>query len=157
MTRRSVFCVLAVAGLTATLAVGADKPNYSGTWKLNLDKSDFGPVPPPEKLVRTIKHEDPTLNVSSVSVGPQGEVKNDSTYTTDGKESVNKMAGAEVKSNAAWDGSNLTIKYKREVQGMEISFVENWTLAPDGKVLTIVNNLSTPQGDVALKMVLEKQ
>ena len=48
-------------------------------------------------------------------------------------------------------------KYKREVQGMEISFLENWTLAPDGKVLTIVNNLSTPQGDFALKMVLEKQ
>ena len=157
MNRRSVLSLLALAGLTATLAAAADKPNFTGSWKMNSEKSDFGPVPPPEKMERTIKHEDPKLNVNSVSVGPQGENKSEANYTTDGKDSVNKMAGADVKSVAAWEGSNLTIKYKREAQGMEISFVENWSLSADGKVLTIVNNLSTPQGDFALKIVLDKQ
>jgi len=157
MNRRSVLSILALASLTATLASAADKPNFSGSWKLNTDKSDFGPVPPPEKMARTITHADPSLKYSSVSVGPQGEQKTEASYTTDGKESVNKLGGAEIKGVAAWDGENLTIKYKREVQGMDISFAENWTLSADGKVLTIVNNLSTPQGDFALKMVLDKQ
>ena len=157
MNRRSVLAMLALAGLAATLASAADKPNFTGSWKMNSEKSDFGPVPPPEKMERTIKHEDPKLNVNSMSVGPQGENKTEANYTTDAKDSVNKMNGMEVKSVAAWDGSNLTIKYKREAQGMEISFVENWTLSADGKVLTVVNNLSTPQGDFVLKMVMDKQ
>ena len=157
MNRRSVLSLLALAGLSAILATAADKPNFTGTWKMNSEKSDYGPVPPPEKMDRTIKHEDPKLSMNTVSVGPQGENKSEATYTTDGKESVNKLLGVEVKSVAAWDGPNLTIKYKREVQGMEISFVENWTLSAEGKVLTIVNNLSTPQGEFALKIVMDKQ
>ena len=157
MNRRSVLALVALTGLTAMLASAADKPNFTGSWKMNPAKTDFGPVPPPEKMERTIKHEDPKLNVSSVSVNPQGETKSESNYTTDGKDSVNKNNGMEVKSVAAWDGANLTIKYKREAQGMEISFVENWTLSADGKELTIVNNLSTPQGDFVLKMVMDKQ
>ena len=157
MNRRSVLAMLALAGLTATLAAAADQPNFSGSWKMNANKSDFGPIPPPDKLERIIKHEDPKLNVNTLNVGPQGEIKSDSVYTTDGKGSLNKTAGMEVKSVAAWDGGKLVIKYKREVQGMEISFVETWTLAADGKVLTVVNDLSTPQGDFKLTTVMDKQ
>jgi hypothetical protein len=157
MNRRSVLAVFALAGLTAMLANAADKPNFSGSWKMNPAKSDFGPIPPPEKLERTIKHEDPKMTVNTLNVGPQGEIKSESIYTTDGKDSVNKNGGMEVKSVAAWDGDKLTIKYKREVQGMEISFVETWTLAADGKILTVVNDLSTPQGDFKLTTVMDKQ
>ncbi len=157
MNRRTVLTLLAAASLTATLATAADKPDFSGTWKLNVDKSDFGPVPAPDKLERKITHTDPKLAVSSTSVSAQGEQKSEATYSTDGKEAVNKLGGVDVKSVATWDGANLNIKYKREVQGMDINFLEVWTLAPDGKVLTIVNNLNTPQGDFALKMVMDKQ
>ena len=157
MNRRTVLSLLAVAGLTATLATAADKPNFSGSWKMNAEKSDFGPIPPPEKLERTIVHEDPKLNVNTLNVGPQGEMKSDSMYTTDGKDSVNKTGGMEIKSVAAWDGDKLIIKYKREVQGMDISFVETWTLGAEGKTMTVVNDLSTPQGDFKLVTVMDKK
>lgn len=157
MNRRTILSLLAVAGLTAALATAADKPNFSGSWKMNAEKSDFGPIPPPEKLERTIAHEDPKLNVNTLNVGPQGEMKSDSVYTTDGKDSVNKTAGMEIKSVAAWDGDKLIIKYKREVQGMDISFVETWTLGADGKTMTVVNDLSTPQGDFKLVTVMDKK
>jgi len=157
MNRRSVLPVLALAGLFATFATAADKPDFSGSWKMNPSKSDFGPMPAPDKLERNIKHADPTLSMSSVTVGAQGEMKTEETYTTDGKESVNKIGGAEIKSVAAWDGDKLVIKSKREVQGMEISIVQNWSLSGGGKVLTVVTNASTPQGDFVLTAVLEKQ
>ena len=157
MNRRTMLSVLALASLSAALMSGADKPNFTGSWKMNPAKSDFGPIPPPDKLERTIKHDDPKLAVSTLNAGPQGEMKSDSMYTTDGKDSINKTAGTEVKSVAAWDGDKLTIKYKREVQGMEISFAETWTLSADGKVLTVVNDLSTPQGDFKLTTVMDKQ
>ena len=157
MNRRSLLSMLALASLTAAFASAAEKPNFSGVWKMNPAKSDFGPVPAPDKLERTIKHADPKLDITTASVGPQGDMKTDSSYTTDGKDSVNKQAGMEVKSVAAWEGDKLVIKYKREIQGMDISFVENWSLSADGKVLTVVNDLSTPQGDFKLTTVMDKQ
>ncbi len=39
---------------------------------------------------------------------------------------------------------------------MEISINERWTLSPDGKVLTIANAMSTPQGDFETKIVADK-
>ena len=157
MNRRSVLILAALASLSAMLATAADKPNFTGAWKLNVPKSEFGMMPAPEKQERTIKHEDPKMNINSVSVGPQGEQKTESNYTTDGKDSINKVRGADVKSVAAWEGDKLVVKSKREAQGMEITVVENWSLSADGKVLTIVNKIGTPQGDFEATMVLDKQ
>jgi len=157
MNRRQVVSLIALGGLTAMLASAAEKPNFTGSWKLNVSKSDFGPVPPPEKLEQTIKHEDPKLNINTLNVGQQGEIKSETTYNTDGKESINKQAGVETKSVAVWDGDKLVIKYKREIQGMEIAFVDTWTLGAEGKSYTIVRDLSTPQGDFKLTIVMDKQ
>ena len=157
MNLRNAVSVLALAGLAATLASAADKPNFTGTWKMNPAKSDFGPIPPPDKLERTIKHDDPKMVVNTINVGMQGEMKSEAVYTTDGKDSINKTAGMEVKSVAAWDGDKLVIKAKREAQGMEITTVDTWTLSADGKVLTSSNALSTPQGDFKITTVMEKQ
>ena len=146
-----------LAALALTAAAASAKPNLSGEWKLNVAKSDFGPAPAPEKLIRTIDHKDPVLKSSTVQSGPQGEVKSELSYTTDGKESINKSPRGESKGVAKWDGDNLVIDSKREIQGMEITQHEVWTLSSDGKILTIVNKLSTPQGDFEIKTVLEKQ
>jgi len=157
MKRRTVMSLLAVASLSAVSLMAADKPNFSGSWKLNSDKSDFGPTPAPTKLERTIKHEDPKMNIASVQTGPQGDVSTDITYTTDGKECVNKLMGQDVKMTAAWDGDKLAVKYKIDYQGMDVGIVEGWALSGDGKVLTISRNLSTPQGDFTATIVLDKQ
>lgn len=157
MNRRSMLILAALTGLSASLACAADKPNFSGGWKLNSGKSDFGMMPAPDKLERTIKHTDPKMNINSVSVGAQGEQKSESNYTTDGKDSMNTVRGAEVKSVAAWEGDVLVIKSKREAQGMEITVVENWSLSADGKVLTVLNKIGTPQGDFEMKTVMDKQ
>jgi hypothetical protein len=149
--------LLAVASLSATLALGAGKPDFSGSWKMNAEKSDFGPMPAPDKLEQTITHADPNLTVNSTTAGPQGETKSELKYTVDGKDSVNTIRGAEFKSVAAWDGDTIVIKSKREVQGMEISLIETWSLSTDGKVLTVLRKASTPQGDFELKTVMDKQ
>jgi len=147
--------------MTALLALStfaaAAKPNLSGEWKLNPAKSDFGPMPAPEKMTRKIDHNDPILKSTTTQSGPSGEVKSELSYTTDGKESVNKTPRGEVKGTAKWEGETLVIDSKREVQGMEITQHEMWTLSADGKTLTVVNKLGTPQGDFEIKTVLEKQ
>ena len=44
MTRR-LLTLAALAALASLFCFAADNPNYSGLWKINAAKSDFGPMP----------------------------------------------------------------------------------------------------------------
>ena len=156
MIRRSLLAISTLA-LFANLLSAADKPDFSGSWKMNAAKSEFGPMPGPEKLERTITHKDPVLSSKTTQSGPQGEVTSEMKYTTDGSDSVNKLRGQDVKSVAKWEADKLVVKSKREAQGMEIAITETWVLSDGGKVLTITNAIDTPQGAFEMKYVLDKQ
>ncbi|MBK5294610.1 MAG: hypothetical protein JJE04_23380 [Acidobacteriia bacterium] len=154
MNRRLLPAILIVAAiaLPATAA-----PNFSGKWKLDSAKSNFGPMPAPSVFNRTVTHEDPSMEVSTTQSGRQGEATTHMKYTTDGKESVNTLRGAEVKSIVKWDGATLVISYKRETPQGEIAVEERWTLSEDGKTTTINSKISGGFGDLELKHVLDKQ
>jgi hypothetical protein len=136
-------------------------PNFTGTWTFDAAKSDFGPIPPPESIVMVIDHKEPTLKVNVTQKTPMGEAANDSTYTTDGKDNINKMrspAGEQdVKSTTKWNGKTLTTSRTIEAQGMTIGIDETWDLSADGKVLTINRMLKTPQGDFNTKITMNKK
>jgi len=135
----------------------AEKPNFSGTWKLDAEKSDYGRLQPPQKYERSITHNDPSLKIKTTQTGPQGPISTEMSYTTDGKESVNNIRGADVKITAHWDKETLLVESSRSVQGAELKQNEKWTLSPDGKVLTIVNHFNSSQGPMVLTIVLDKQ
>jgi hypothetical protein len=156
MTRRVVTVVFVGLLLCCLTVVAADKPDFSGNWKLNVEKSDFGPMPKPEKADYTIVHKDPEMNVKSVAVGSMGEMTNEVKILTDGTEFTNTVRGQEVKGTAKWDGKTLVVTQKLEIQGTAITFVQKWTLSDDGKSIVQEVNISTPQGEVAQKAVLDK-
>jgi hypothetical protein len=137
------------------------QPNFTGTWTLDAAKSDFGPIPPPESVVMVIDHKEPTLKVSVTQKTPMGDATNDSTYTTDGKDNINKMRSPggeqDVKSTTKWTGKTLATSRTIDAQGMTIGIEETWDLSADGKVLTINRMLKTPQGDFNTKITLNKK
>ncbi len=55
----TLFVIAAAAGM----ALAADKPDFSGDWKMDADKSVFGPMPPPTSMTRKIDHKDPEISV----------------------------------------------------------------------------------------------
>jgi len=133
------------------------EPNLSGEWKLNLAKSDYGKFPNPISVTRKITHNDPKLVLSTTQTGPQGDVTSKLTYTTDGKESVNEVAGGQSKGTAQWIGGMLIIESSREFQGATLKQKEIWRLSSDGKVLTIDSHVSIPNGEFDVKQVFDKQ
>lgn len=158
MSRRCWIVLCATATLLpAGLVKAWEKPDFSGNWTLNAAKSDFGPMPGPDKMKRTIEHKDPSLKMTTTQTGPQGEVTTALAYTTDGTPSTNKIRGQDVTGIAKWDGDELTISSKREFQGTEITMNERWTLSEDGKTLTFSNKINTAQGDFDIKVVMDKQ
>lgn len=154
MFRRHTFFLLAL--LVAALPALA-KPNFSGAWALVADKSDFGPMPVPQKYESTINHADPEVKAKIVQSGQQGEYEVGLTYSTDGKETTNQLRGNPMKCTAKWDGDTLLIESKLDFQGNAVTIVDKWTLSEDGKTFTIDRKLNTPQGDLDQKIVLSKQ
>jgi hypothetical protein len=158
MTRRLSHLLLLGTLAVASAAMPAmAKPNFSGTWKLVADKSDFGPMPAPEKLYQKVEHTDPDLKVTTTQATQQGEMTAELSYNTEGKETTNQFRGQPMKSTAKWDGDSLTIDSKIDFQGNEITLNDKWLLSEDGKTLTVNRKLNTPQGELEMKIVLAKE
>jgi len=67
------------------LAFGADN-NFVGTWKLNLEKSQYNPGPPPKSLTQTVEEAEGGIKVTATGEGPDGTPINSSfTVKYDGK------------------------------------------------------------------------
>jgi hypothetical protein len=153
--RWMVFAVALVASPAAASAQA--KPNFSGEWGLDREKSDYGPQPVPMKLTQTIVHEDPKLAITLAIEGPNGEYKGELKYTTDGKESSNEVLNNTVKATAKWDGDTLVIDSKSNFNGNDITLNDRWTLSADGKTLAIKRHFQGPQGAADQTIVLEKK
>jgi hypothetical protein len=133
------------------------KPNFSGSWKLNTGKSDFGAMPAPDSRSDTIAHEDPDLKDSYTQNGQMGETTAEMKYSTDGKETTNSIRGNEIKSTAKWDGDDLVIDGKAQFNGADVTLKDRWSLSADGKTLTIQRHVNSPVGETDQKIVLEKR
>lgn len=155
---RRMMLLAAAAALFSLCLAGAEKPNFSGVWKLNNAKSDFGPMPGgPDKFERTIDHKDPNLKMTTVQAFQGQERSNSVEYVIDGNEKTVETPMGPMHVTPVWKGDNLEITVKREIQGNQIKSVETWGLSEEGKVLTVKTDISTPQGDFSLKFVMDKQ
>jgi hypothetical protein len=150
---KKCFAVVAALAMTLLAAQSQAAPNLTGVWKLNLSKSEYGPVPQPEAMTRTINHNDPSLQVSTYQKGAQGEATTELKYTTDGKPAENKGS----KGSAKWDGDKLVVDSVRDMQGTELKFHEVWSLSGDGKIMTINNHIVAAQGEFDITLAFDKQ
>jgi hypothetical protein len=150
----TVFMIAALA----SAGRAADKPNFSGDWKINAAKSNFGPVPAPTTYTRKVTHAEPSITIEDTQTGgPAGDQHDTRTYTTDGKEISYQGNGADVKSALTWDGDALQVNSKASVQGMDIIIKDKITLGDDGKTMTDAVHIALPQGELDLTLVFEKQ
>ena len=149
---------LALLTLAFGLVQAQAKTDFSGTWKLNASKSDFGPMPPPDTRTDKITHQDPSLKATVASTGGMGgDMTYDVSYTTDGKECVNKMGDNEFKSTLKWDGDDLTVDTKGSFGGNDFTAKARWTLSGDGKTLPVTTHFSRAMGEGDVKEVFDKQ
>lgn len=152
MIRATLFAVL-----FAATAFAQSQPNFTGTWKVNVAKSDYGMLPPPESRMDVIEHTGDTVKNKVSAVNQQGKQDYTLTFKTDGSESVNKIADREMKITAKWDGPALAVTMKLNLQGQDIDILSKWTLSGDGSTLTQNVHLASAMGETDQKVVYEKQ
>ncbi|HUA20450.1 MAG TPA: hypothetical protein VMB25_17000 [Bryobacteraceae bacterium] len=113
-----------------------DKPNLSGTWKLDASKSQFHS----EKVsgeTWTINEDDETINISESEDGSAKTVQ--LKCTTDGKEC--KVTGEKATASFWYNGAMLV---EMETRGDHVVRYR-MKLSSDGKTLTVDTTYITPQ------------
>lgn len=148
----------ATPGMAAMIHTGGT-PNLSGTWKLNVAKSNFGQMPGPASQTNTIEDNEPSIKiVEDQKGGMMGDFNATTNLTTDGTETTSKgMGDAEVKSTARWESSTLVVNSKTSFQGSDVKIKDSYTLSPDGNTLTEVTHVETGMGNFDSTSVYDKQ
>jgi hypothetical protein len=134
------------------------KPDFSGRWRMVKDKSDFGGFTAPDIVVRVVEHRDPTLNVHTVQTSKGKTSTVDVSYFTDGSQTTNTMSGRDALSKAFWDGPALVIRTTtKNSKGEDQAVEDRWELSEDRQTLTISSHVTTPKGQVDMKLVCERE
>jgi hypothetical protein len=115
------------------LAQGA-KPDFSGSWVLDKDKSDFGGMPAPESMTEVIEHREPKIVITTTTKQSSSEDRRVVRLTTDGAENSNEFAGHQVKTTTHWNGDKL-VTVVQDQGGRQ--FTETRALSGDRKTQTV--------------------
>ena len=150
ITTRSLLTAFLLAPLCALTAMAQARPNFTGTWELNQQKSKDSDV-----VTLTIEFNQKDNNLTEAFKAGQGS-EFEAKYTIDGKESEIPTNDATIKTTAKWEGDALVIDFRGPEEGRY--FVRKLTLSADGKTMTINLKHSLPNGGMGEKIwVLEKQ
>ena len=169
----SLLTALLASCLLASASAGDDKkkegkphPDFSGAWRLDRSKSDFGgfedkPLAKADSTL-VVEHKDPELKIRrTLSLNGQEEVK-EFAYYTDGRGETNQatLGVGEVRSKTKWEGdkvvSEARITRKSWSGPYELNVTQKWQVSSDGKTLTNTTNISNQTGEQQVKLVYRR-
>ena len=131
----TISCIITVFSLSP---VHAQKVNFSGFWKMNSEKCDFGMIPPPDDLTLNVKHKDINFEFEQTSVTQRGESKENIKFTTDGKETSNMLSqGIDVTVTGVWKENVLVMEVGIYSQGVSGKITYEFSLSADKKTMTL--------------------
>ena len=154
---------LVAATPAAQAAAATAKPDFTGSWKLDLGKSVYGPVPSPNAETNVITQTGDDFKLVTTQEGGTGTLTYTINFTAGAPESQVPKDAFPANSDLTilttkgdWSGAVLVIVQKASYQGMAVAISQRFTLSDDGKELTKITNYSTDQGDFDTKTVYEK-
>jgi hypothetical protein len=154
MKRYAILVILSCA------VFAQDKPNFTGNWLLDHTKSDFGDFPSPDTQTSVIDHKGTDIKLVQTVKGDAvvgGEASTERRYTTDGKETVNRIGESNAKSVARWDGRKLIIETKLETPNGTVVIADSWELADSGKELVVAREIRGPDTSQRQRFIYNRQ
>jgi hypothetical protein len=156
MTKRARNAVLGLMAFSlATWAAPAG--NLSGTWRLNIQKSNWGKHRRPVSVVVTIEHNEPVLKYTGAVMDADGDSRTIAfDKRIDGKEYPAETGSGSGKITVARvDASTLSVLIKSD-DGRYVQTIRT-ALSRDGKVLTRRLQLKAPDGEQIWTEVYERE
>jgi hypothetical protein len=146
--------------LVSVICLAADRPNFSGKWVLDKDKSFSNPQGLEQTM--TLTQTGDQIKMETHLKHARGEQNVNETYTIDGKEAEftpQSPPNAKGKRKASWlpNGRGILISDETTVDGKVVSQVtRKWTLSADGKKMTVDYFFDDQRGSFESKRVFNK-
>jgi hypothetical protein len=147
--------LVSIVAVVANAAAVSNKPDFSGEWKMNAAKSNYGAIPAPTSFVRKIFHAEPRLMIVEEQTGGGSDGTVTRKMTTDGKPVSIDINGTSVTCAAVWDGTNLIATTSVDSAG--VTFKDRMSLSEDGKSLTSLVKIISNQGEGEITIVFDRQ
>jgi len=162
LPRWTVPVALAVSALSVAAApLGGDdrKPDFSGEWRLDVGRSEFGPIAGPDRRTDRIEHAEHALRMTSRQARGDRESHGQWDCRTDGSRCAVSLRGSslQVTTRVSWDGPVLVFESEGTWQGSQVRMEDRWTLSPDGREITVLRRMSNEMGEAHQRVVLERQ
>ena len=127
-------CLLSLSGAEQPTR----RPDFSGRWLLDLDRSDIKGDNPPVSSIFVIEHKEPRWHLSRTHIYANGksDTQNIDLVTTERKESVHRKDGYTVSSRMYWEGESLVLDEKISGPGgWRGTNLVKYSLSDNGKTL----------------------
>lgn len=136
----AVFLAIAVLG-----AYGQGKPDYSGVWEVNSEKSRLADWAKFDKTTITIVHKEPNFSFHRVSIRAGKTDESSFNLTTDGRERVEKDGNRANYEKLYWDGDVLVFSSRMVLgDGREVTDVVRYTPRDGGKIFVAEEKFRGP-------------
>jgi hypothetical protein len=155
MRNRSIIVLFLFMALTCLYA----QPNFSGIWKMDPEKSDWGPQTPPLSAEYVVRHIGAKISFNYSQDGTITRVD----ITPDNEERItSNTEDTAVWTRAYWSGNVLVLESReRKRFGTQAatgaSWSSRWSLSEDGKELIIERTIRNASGEATQRMVYRKQ
>lgn len=141
MLRNVLFCVALIFSGWFTANAQAH-PDFSGTWQLNVEKSDYGDLQGPETRTDIIEQHDGSISESVTAEERHHKRQYTMVFATNGTQTTlspeAQMSRVPIISvSALWRDSALIVTQKLRFQGATLVATNLYTLSSDGKTFTI--------------------
>ncbi len=132
--------------------------NFSGRWRMQKEQSNFASFKMPDIVVRVVDQHYPTMNIHTVQTTGSHTSVSDVSYFTDGSITKNVINGREAESKTFWDGPTLVVRTSmKDSKGEDELILDRWDLSPDQNTLTTTSHITTPHGEVEMKLVCARE
>jgi hypothetical protein len=144
--------------VTAVLAIAAERPNFSGSWQFNPEKSKNVGMMSQLKMVQAIEQSETALVVTTRATLQGKDDDSRTQYDLTGKPAINESPmGGPAETVTKWQGGELVTTWTSEsavAGGPKVVRTETRSLSPDGKTMTVE---SVRGSNPAPVMVFEKK
>ncbi len=154
----AIFISLMFAIGAAVAQEASARPNFTGIWNMDLEKSNFGGLEPPHSARYLIRHLGAKIEMQYEQDGKITRVD----VIPDGEEHVLET-GPDTENIARVYWSGPVLVYEGRIRPMTgshvppVKWTSRWSVSSDKRFFTIERHMATEQSSVDQKIVFEKQ
>ena len=156
--KRFLMGFLVVAGMLVGSLSAQAAPDFSGTWVLDLDKSELGVKNMPADKQAQLKKVTIVIEQTASQLTIKLSTGDTASYNLDGSPSSNALPdGTKATTMTKWDGDSLVSTTTYDIGGQNVETHDVRSLDGSGKVMTLQITRQMPSGEMKKSLIYNKQ